>query len=152
MCHSGREIFNSSLWIHVYHLNLIILFSLFFQFVADIPFTKLNNETLKNWLEKLSRQTLYSASTYRNKYTRKIALETKTAVRNLIADSYIWVSLDATTDGTGRQVLAFIVGTLTNERLGPFLIHAEEVNETKDANAVKDFFERSLQELYLDGK
>lgn len=83
----------------------------------------------------------------RTKYLNKVFDHTIRETRNLFKDEYIYVSLDGTTDKKGRQVAAFIVGSLQDVNKGPFLINLKTM-ESGTAEAYYRFFEESLSILY----
>lgn len=83
----------------------------------------------------------------RAKYVGTIFEQTMQEIRNLLKNEKIYVSLDGTTDKKGRNVGAFIVGSLQNVNKGPYLINLKEM-ESGSAEAYYEFFEESLNLLY----
>lgn len=65
----------------------------------------------------------------------------------LIGEDNIWVSIDETTDKVGRSIAVFIVGSINNKQIGPFMINEEEL-PGKTAEDLKTFFIKSLKLLY----
>lgn len=70
--------------------------------------------------------------------------------RKSIGKDYIWVSLDSTSDSKLRNVVGFIIGSLSHPEKGPFLVNLEELPNSEHSTYV-DFFKRSLSRFFNDG-
>lgn len=79
--------------------------------------------------------------------TGKVFLECLQYVRNLLKDDIVYISVDSTKDKKGKQVAAFIVGSLQNKNFGPFLINIKEM-DSGFAEAYYTFIKESLDLLY----
>lgn len=82
---------------------------------ADIPLNKLQNPVLKQTLEKYTKLPIPHESTVRKNYLPKVYQETISKIRQHIGDSCIWVSMDESTDSSGRYVVNIIVSALKTE-------------------------------------
>lgn len=114
---------------------------------VDIPLAKLNDELFRSFIEKYTGHKVPSRTIIREKYVDKIYEEKYAELQNLLRSDSIYVSLDGTTDKNGRQVVAFIAGSLENPLNGPFLINSE-VLQDGTAESYYEFFEESLKMLY----
>ncbi|CAN7989403.1 unnamed protein product, partial [Ixodes hexagonus] len=91
---------------------------------ANIPWAKVENPVFKEFLQKYS---------------------------NELGDSCIWVSVDETTDATGRFVTHLVVGKLVaDERTTPFLVCSKTLERT-NGETVAYFVNASLKVLYPTG-
>lgn len=79
---------------------------------ANIPIWKLENKFFKDFLEKYTGMTVPDESTIRKNYVDVHYNNTIAKIRNSVGNSKIWVSIDESTDTTGRQIANIIVGTL----------------------------------------
>lgn len=85
---------------------------------ANIPLNKLNNKEFREFLEKYTQQHIPSESTLRQYYVPKLYDENMKQIRNSIIGNKIWISIDETTDVTGRHVANVIVGILRPNEAG----------------------------------
>lgn len=111
---------------------------------ADIPLHKLDNEKLKKFLEKWTRQETPAAATLRKGYI-KAAYEGKlNLIRSSLSGKLLWVSIDETTDVTGRFVAHTVVGTLGTEGTQSFLLNAECLDKTNSSTIAQAFVNAML--------
>lgn len=71
---------------------------------ADIPLSKINHSAFRNFLEEISKMPIPDESTLRKNYLPRLYEETIKSIRKHVANNYIWVSIDESTDTTGRCV------------------------------------------------
>jgi len=69
---------------------------------AGIPLWKLQNASLRSFFEKYVKQDLPDESTLRKNYLDRAYQSTMDEIRRNLADKKIWMSIDETTDTTGR--------------------------------------------------
>ncbi|KAM7289043.1 hypothetical protein ISCGN_029180, partial [Ixodes scapularis] len=119
---------------------------------ANIPWANLvENPVFKNLLQKYSSHTLPSGSTLRKNYLRPMYEEILNKIRDELGDSCIWVSVDETTDATGRFVAHLVVGKLVaDERTTPSLVCSKTLERT-NGETVAYFVNTSLKVLYPTG-
>jgi len=72
-------------------------------------------------------------------------------IRNYVDGKKIWVSIDETTDVTGRYVANVIVGTLEENNYSKrFLLHVEELEKVNHTTIFK-LFDKSMNILWPEG-
>ena len=90
---------------------------------ANIPLNKLNNPSFRRFLNKYSQRLIPDESTIRKHYVQTTYNNVITGIKTTIANNYLWISADETTDIKGRCVVNVIVGTLNPQQpLKQFLV------------------------------
>lgn len=118
---------------------------------ANIPFHKVENVFFKNFIEKYTEKQLPSESTLRKNYLPDCYADVLNQIRKAVGNNKIWVSVDETTDETGRFVAHVVVGTLSPDGPGEkFLLTAEVLDKVNHASIVT-LFENSMSLLWPDG-
>lgn len=118
---------------------------------ADIPLSKVNNPSLKCFLEKYIEKKIPDESTLRKNYLHDIYQETITKIRENINVGPIWVSVDETTDVEGRYIANIIVGSLCPDAPSkPFLLNCQELEKCNHATIAR-FFNDSMSLLWPNG-
>lgn len=118
---------------------------------ADIPLWKLQNHEFKTFLEKYTQNIIPDESTFRKNYVQKVYEKTMASIREAIGDHSIWISIDETTDVTGRFVANVIVGSLENGKPGKhFLLTSEKLEKTNHAT-IAELFRSALKLLWPFG-
>ena len=70
----------------------------------------------------------------------------------MLTKKKIWVSVDETTDVTGRFVANVVIGTLEIDRAGEiFLLHSEELEKTNHSTIFK-LFDKAMGILWPDAR
>lgn len=115
---------------------------------ANIPWNAIENPVLRQFLQKYCKQNIPSESTLRKNYLDRIYNETLASIREDIGDSYIWVSVDETSDPMNRYIANMVVGKLSPD--GPSIPHLVCVKELSKVNsqAIAYFVNKGLQSLY----
>ncbi|KAJ4437334.1 hypothetical protein ANN_17473, partial [Periplaneta americana] len=115
---------------------------------ANIPWNAIENPVLRQFLQKYCKQNIPSESTLRKNYLDRIYNETLASIREDIGDSYIWVSVDETSDPMNRYIANMAVGKLSPD--GPSIPHLVCVKELSKVNsqAIAYFVDKGLQSLY----
>lgn len=67
-----------------------------------MPLNKINNKSIKTFLEKYTGRRVPDRTTIARNHVETIYLETVEKIRENIAEKSIWVSIDETTDSMGR--------------------------------------------------
>lgn len=117
---------------------------------ADIPFHKLNNVGLRNFLEKYIGKKIPDESTIRKNYLSTIYNETISKIREIINEGPIWASIDETTDVDGRYIANIIVGKLSQYESKPYLLNIA-VLEHCNHEEIARFFNNSMEILWPGG-
>jgi hypothetical protein len=106
---------------------------------AGIPLHKLENEKLKCFLQKYSGTSVPASSTLRKGYVKDLYEKTIESMRRFVSSKPIWLSIDETTDSTGRFVAHVVVGVLDGESSRSFLLNAESLEKTNSSTISQAF-------------
>lgn len=118
---------------------------------ANIPFNKLKNKVLSNFLEKHTDKKMPDESTLRKNYVDKCFNETINSIRKYVENKKIWVSIDETSDVEGRYVANVIVGTLEISEPGKSFLLNCEVLEKANNSTITKLFDRSMGIIWPNG-
>lgn len=114
---------------------------------ANIPLHKLDNPFLRKFLEKYTHFEIPRETTIRTEYMPRLYDETLQKIREKVADNYVWVSIDETTDCCGRYMAHVIIGILDdNQSQECYLLMSEMLHKTKN-ETIADLFNDSLQQM-----
>ena len=109
---------------------------------ANIPWIKLSNPQLRQFLERHMAVSLPDESTLRKKFMTGCYEEAMESIKNALKGKPVWVSVDSTTDAQGREVANVIVGELIDSNyVKPFLVNCafmDKVNSSSTARLVND--------------
>ncbi|XP_003738430.1 uncharacterized protein LOC100897181 [Galendromus occidentalis] len=115
---------------------------------ADIPLHKLENPTLRNFLEASTSRIIPNESTLRKFYVHEIYQRKMQTIRESIGQSSIWISIGETVDFMGRSIAHVVIGALNKEAAGrPYLLNCEIVERT-NAHTVARVFYKSVEDLW----
>lgn len=118
---------------------------------ANIPLWKLENSSLKEFLQKYTKEQIPNESTLRKNYVDIVYLSVIENIREKVKEKQIWVSIDETTDALGRYVANVIIGTMDHsERCEVFLLHTEQLEAVNNTSIVQ-LFTNSLSILWPTG-
>ena len=118
---------------------------------AGIPLTKLQNCSFNNFLAKYTRRSVPDESTLRKNYVDSCYDKAIQNIRDVVGDSNIWVSIDETTDATGRFVVNVVIGTMrSDEPSKMFLLTCEEIEKT-NSTTIAQTFTKALNNLWPNG-
>ncbi|KAL3090508.1 hypothetical protein niasHT_026999 [Heterodera trifolii] len=119
---------------------------------ANIPFQKLESEKFKNFLEKYCKREIPHRSTLQKNYLSLTFDQTMERIKNVIGDSYVWISVDETTDKMGRAVANLLIGKLDGQKWHkPHLISVKCL-EKVDSAAIARFVNEGLAYMKKAGK
>ena len=108
----------------------------------------LDNDVWRNFLEKYTHRSIPHESTIRKNYLEKCYENVMNCIRSEIADNYVWISVDETTDSLGRQVANLIVGKLCEaEETKSYLISCKILEKTNNGTIAR-FVNTSLKALW----
>lgn len=116
---------------------------------ADIPLYKIRNKNIISFLEKYTEYKVPSETTLRNKHLRNLYTSTLDHIKTCIKNRYLWISIDETTDATGRYVANVIIGILDSDDLlakQKFLLNTALL-EKANHNTIARLFEDSIKIL-----
>jgi len=97
---------------------------------SNIPLWKLENPSLKAFLEKYTKEHIPCESTLRKNYVDAVYLGVMNRIRSEVQNKHIWISIDETTDTMGRYVANVIIGTLEPEEKSQVYLLTSEVLES----------------------
>ncbi|XP_003739588.2 uncharacterized protein LOC100904791 [Galendromus occidentalis] len=115
---------------------------------ADIALHKLSNDALKNFLEHHTSMKIPEPSTLRKTYVPEVYADVIDRIRQGIACSKIWVSIDETTDRAGRSIANVIVGKLERTHFGRSYLLVCEQLEKCNATTIAHIFVKSMEILW----
>lgn len=77
--------------------------------LANIPLEKLGNKYLRSFLKRHTDKDIPSVSLLRKAYVNECYEETMNEIQNQVMGKKIWVSIDETTDVTGRYIANVVI-------------------------------------------
>ncbi|RLU16051.1 hypothetical protein DMN91_011809 [Ooceraea biroi] len=84
---------------------------------ADIPLYKMRNQNFVSFLEKYTQHKVPSETTLRTNSVKDLYKATIENIKSCVKNHFLWISIDETTDATGRYVANIIIGILDSEEL-----------------------------------
>ncbi|CAN7983616.1 unnamed protein product, partial [Ixodes hexagonus] len=108
----------------------------------------LTQDGLRTFLEKYTKQHVPDESTLRRKYVKESYKEALAKIKKEIGGNYIWVSVDKTTDASGRYMTNCVIGTLKAEEAGTPNLLNTDVLEKVNHSTIARFFATSLELLW----
>ncbi|KAL4103964.1 hypothetical protein QTP88_019279 [Uroleucon formosanum] len=119
--------------------------------LANTPLEKLENKHVRLFLEKYTSKDIPSVSLLRKTYVNECYEDTMNNIQNQVKGKKIWVSIDETTDATGRYIANVAIGTLEIDKPGKIFLLSCDVLEkdaapymVKAANAIKAFYSKMI--------
>lgn len=111
---------------------------------ADIPFAKLNNPTLKTFLEKYCKRKIPDESTIRRGYITPVYNNVVSEIKDQLSEQKVWISVDETHNSLGLSVANVIVGHLDKScHMKPYLVTSKVLNAT-NFQTISNLVEESL--------
>lgn len=117
---------------------------------ADIPLYKLSNQPFRAFLEQYCGRRIPDESTLRKNYLQRCYQNVIEEIRSDLEDQYIWISIDESTDATGRYIAHCIVGSLSTSASRSYLLHSDEIPKVNHSVIAK-FIMDSLTVLWPNG-
>jgi hypothetical protein len=118
---------------------------------ANIPLNKLSNPYFKEFLLKYTGKDIPSESTLRKGYVDDIYENKIQKIRDYVQNKCIWVSVDETTDITGRYVAIVVIGILNETGSSMiFFLHSEQL-EKCNHSTICQLFDRSMNLFWPNG-
>lgn len=118
---------------------------------AGIPLWKLENKSLRQFLEKYTKQHVPSESTLRKNFVDENYSAVIEKIRCEIACKRIWISIDETTDPIGRYVANVIIGTMEATEPPKHYLLTSEVLDRSNSSTISQLFVNSLAVLWPGG-
>lgn len=98
---------------------------------VDIPFFKLKNSVLNEFLLKYTNRNFLHESTLRKNYLHLSYQSTLQKLKEHISDNYVYLVVDETTDVRGNYVANLLIGKLNFQEAGyPFLLASKILDKT----------------------
>uniref|UniRef100_A0A915EKM7 DUF659 domain-containing protein n=1 Tax=Ditylenchus dipsaci TaxID=166011 RepID=A0A915EKM7_9BILA len=119
---------------------------------ANIPFYKLSSAPFRGFLEKYCNRLIPDESTLRKNHMKESYQIVRNRIKASIGTSYIWASVDETTDMMGRYVANLIVGKLDSQGASrPYLVSVKMLEQTNHST-ISRFVNDGLKDLLADGE
>jgi hypothetical protein len=117
---------------------------------ANIPLNKVSNKQFINFMEKYTNRSVPTESTLRKNYLSCCYEDAVRAVRNIVGDDKIRISIDQSTDVDSRCVASVIVGTFFADRPGNiFMLHSEVLDKVSHTT-IAILFDSAMKTLWKD--
>lgn len=118
---------------------------------AGIPLFKIQNNSLRSFLEKYTNQNVPCESTLRKYYVDRHYNAKINEMRNALCDKKIWVSVDETVDPTGRQIANVIFGSMNDgDANKTYLVTCEALSAT-NSSTIMQLVNSALSILWPEG-
>lgn len=114
---------------------------------CDIPLNKLLNEKMKNFFKNQFQVILPDPSTLRKTKLPVLYQQTIDRIKMEVGNEKIWISIDESTDCTGRSIGNVVVGILNKEKSKQFLL-TTEVLEQSNHSTIAQLFTKSMILIY----
>jgi len=119
--------------------------------LANIPLEKLENKHFRSFLEKYTGKNIPSVSLLRKTYVNDCYEDTMNEIRNQVMGKKIWVSVDGSTDGTGRYIANIVIGILQVDGPGKIFLLESDVLEKVNHSTISKLFDKALFSLWPKG-
>ena len=97
---------------------------------VGIPLFKLEHPALKCFLEDYTSRKTPSRTYLREVFLPEEYENEMKRMQNELSNSYIWVSIDETTDVMGRHIVVVLAGKLSKDKCGlSFLVLCDEIQQ-----------------------
>jgi hypothetical protein len=117
---------------------------------ANIPWIKLQNVKLRDFLEKNIGIKLPDETTIRKVHLNECYEEVKNEIQTSLKDCSIWIGVDETTDACGRYVANVLIGKLESEKYNPpFLVNCSFLDKT-DSSTISRLINDTLRQFWPD--
>ena len=98
---------------------------------ANIPIWKLENKKFKEFLEKYTKHVVPDESKIRKNYVDIYYNNTMSKIRTNVGNSNKWVSINESTDTTGRKIANMIIGILdARQESNIYLLNSQQLDKT----------------------
>jgi len=109
------------------------------------------NQSLRAFLHKYTKETIPSESTLRKNYVDVCYNSTVDRIRAELIGKKIWISIDESTDATGRHIANVIVGPLELDQPPKLFLLTSENMERVNSTTIVQIFANALYFLWPDG-
>lgn len=118
---------------------------------ANIPWKALNNEAFNSFLKKYTKRNIPDESTMRKSFLDKCYQQKVEEIRNDIKNEYVWLSVDETTDRSGRYIANLIIGKLSEtEGTSSHLLACKQLEHVNNCT-ISRFVNDGLRLLWPNG-
>ena len=111
---------------------------------ANISLNKLNNLHFRGFLERHTNHNIPDESTLRKNYLPQSYEQTVVKIRERVSGNKLWVSIDETTDASGRYVANVIIGILSPTHAGQKFLLTTEILPKVNNSTITSLFETSM--------
>lgn len=96
---------------------------------SNIPLHKISNIHFRSFLEIYTGKEIPTVTTLRKTYVNDCYEDVMKIIRNYVAGKKIWVSIDESTDVSGRFIANVVIGTLEFDQPGKIFYLTTEILE-----------------------
>jgi len=118
---------------------------------SNIPLHKISNIHFRSFLEKYTGKEIPTVTTLRKTYVNDCYDDTMKIIRNYVTGKKIWVSIDETTDKSGRFIANVVIGTLEFDQPGKIFLLTTEILEKANHSTIAKLFDKSMFILWPNG-
>jgi|UniRef100_A0A2S2Q283 hypothetical protein len=118
---------------------------------SNILLHKIQNKNFKSFLEKYTNTHIPDESTLRKNYLNQCYTDVLQNIREYIGSSYIFFSIDETTDPRGKYIANFTVGKLNADSPSKSYLLTSKVLEKTNNSTIAQFVNNSLKLLWPEG-
>jgi len=90
-------------------------------------------------------------TTLRKTYVNDCYDDTMKIIRNYVTSKKIWVSIDESTDTSGRFIANVVIGTLEFDQSGKIFLLTTEILEKANHSTIAKLFDKSMFILWPNG-
>ncbi|PSN44791.1 hypothetical protein C0J52_05580 [Blattella germanica] len=117
---------------------------------SGIPLWKIENPTLREFLEKYTKESVPCESSLRKSYLTQCYDTVLDMIKEKTRNKKVWISIDESADATGRFIANVIVGVLdhsSDESVKPFLLTSECLDRV-NSTTIAQLFTTSLKLMW----
>jgi hypothetical protein len=114
---------------------------------ANIPLKKMENQLLREFLEKYIGKNMPSESTLRKKNVPLCYDEVMGSIKETLSEGSLWVSADCARDSMGSEVANVIVGKLDSKKFHPPFLVKVAFLETADSATMARVINDTFREI-----
>ena len=115
---------------------------------SNIPLHKVDTCSSLNFLQKHTTHPIPTEYILRKKYLTSCSNGTINKIRYSVGNNKIWVSIDETTDVSGRYVANVVIGILKDDQPADIFLLACEVLEKVNKSSISVVFDNSMKLLW----
>ncbi|KAL4107246.1 hypothetical protein QTP88_017630 [Uroleucon formosanum] len=116
--------------------------------LANILLEKWGNRHVRLFLENYTGKDIPSVSLLRKTYIDECYENTMNKIRNEVMGKKIWMSIDETSDATGRYIANVVMGTLEVDKPGKIFLLSCNILEKANHSTISKLFDKAMFSLW----